>query len=100
VTALYFIALYDIATLVCRLLRIGVGPAMLRLSCEDGRGVLLWVLERCTRAGFSVAPVDIDSDGKARNPGVVDVVPVVSGPLRRCSWRTWRNGRRALGNVH
>ena len=59
--------------------RVGVGPATLRLSYEDGRGVLRRVLERCTSEGFSVAQVAIDGDGREPNLGVIDVVLVVVG---------------------
>ncbi len=79
VTALYFVALYGLPALVRRLPRIGIGPATLRLSYEDGRGVLRHVLEHCTNAGFNVAQVDIDGDVHGHYPGVVDVVLVISG---------------------
>lgn len=79
VTALYFIALYGFPWLVRRMPRIGVGPATLRLSYEDGRGVLRRVLERCASEGFSVAQVAIDGDGREPYPGVIDVVLVVFG---------------------
>jgi putative Mg2+ transporter-C (MgtC) family protein len=79
VTALYFTAQYGIAAVLRRLPRIGPGPATLRLSYEDGRGVLRRVLERCTREGFSVAQVDIGGNGHGQHPGTVDVVLVVLG---------------------
>ncbi len=77
--ALYFTAQYGIAAVLRRLPRIGPGPATLRLSYEDGRGVLRRVLERCTREGFSVAQVDIGGNGHGQHPGTVDVVLVVLG---------------------
>jgi putative Mg2+ transporter-C (MgtC) family protein len=76
-TGLYFVALYGLPAIVRRLPRVGLGPATLRLSYADGRGVLRQVLERCTNAGFSVAQLDID--GNARYPGAVDVLLVVHG---------------------
>ena len=78
-TALYFIALYGFPALARRLPRIGVGPATLRMSYEDGRGVLRHVLERCTGAGFSVGEVAIDPDERGPQPGTVDVVLTVYG---------------------
>lgn len=78
VTALYFIAHYGIAAVLRRLPRIGPGPATLRLSYEDGRGVLRRVLERCTSEGFTIAQMDIDGEGQG-HPGIVDVVLVVLG---------------------
>jgi putative Mg2+ transporter-C (MgtC) family protein len=78
-TALYFIALYGFPALTRRLPRIGVGPATLRLTYQDGRGVLRRVLEFCTSEGFSVAEVTIDPEDHGPRPGVVDVVLTVFG---------------------
>jgi len=79
VTALYFIALYGFPALARRIPRIGVGPATLRMSYEDGRGVLRRVMERCTGAGFSVAEVMIEPDGHGGRVGAVDVVMTLYG---------------------
>ena len=79
VTGLYFIALYGFPALARRLPRIGKGPATLRVSYEDGRGVLRRVLEHCTKEGFSVSEMAIDGDERGPRPGVVDVVLVVFG---------------------
>jgi len=79
VTALYFVALYGFPALIRHLPRIGVGPATLRVSYQDGRGVLRRVLERCTSEGFSVAQVAIDPDERGSHPGVVEVVLTVFG---------------------
>jgi len=79
VTGLYFIALYAFPALLRHLPKIGVGPATLRLTYEDGRGVLRRVLELCTSQGFSVGHVSIDADEGHRRPGVVEVVLVVYG---------------------
>ena len=77
VTALYFIALYVFPAIIRRLPRIGVGPATLRVSYTDGRGVLRHVLERCTRDGFSVSELAVD--GSTRTQGTVEVVLTVFG---------------------
>ena len=79
VTALYFIALYGFPWIIRHLPRIGRGPATLRVSYQDGRGVLRRVLEVCTGEGFSVAEVTIDPDERRPHPGVVDVVLTVYG---------------------
>lgn len=79
VTALYFVALYAFPALVRRMPRIGIGPSTLRVSYEDGRGVLRRVLEKCTGQGFSVAQVAIDTEGPRPRPGVVEVVLVMYG---------------------
>lgn len=79
VTALYFIAVYGFPALARRLPRIGVGPATLRLTYQDGRGVLRRVLERCTKEGFSVSEVTIDPEERGPRPGEVDVVLTVFG---------------------
>jgi putative Mg2+ transporter-C (MgtC) family protein len=79
VTALYFIALYGFPAIVRRLPRLGRGPATLRLSYQDGRGVLRRVLEVCTGQGFSVAEVQIGPEEHGSHPGVVDVVLTVYG---------------------
>lgn len=79
VTGLYFIALYGFPALIRRLPRLGKGPATLRLSYQDGRGVLRRVLKVCTGEGFSVAEVAIDAEDHGPHPGVVDVVLTVYG---------------------
>jgi len=79
VTALYFIALYGFPALVRRLPRIGIGPATLRVTYEDGRGVLRRVMERCTSGGFSVAEVAVAPDERGPHPGTIDVVLTVFG---------------------
>lgn len=77
VTALYFIALYGFPALIRHSPKIGIGPATLRVTYEDGRGVLRRVLEVCTSQRFSVAQVSVGE----RHPadGTVDVVLVVYG---------------------
>jgi putative Mg2+ transporter-C (MgtC) family protein len=77
VTALYFIALYGFPALIRHLPRIGIGPASLRVTYEDGRGVLRQVLEMCTRQGFSVAQLTVGEHHPS--PGIVDVVLTVYG---------------------
>jgi len=77
VTGLYFIALYGFPALVRHLPKIGIGPAVLRLTYEDGRGVLRHVLEACTGQGFSVARVAIGQHHT--DPGIVDVTLTVYG---------------------
>jgi putative Mg2+ transporter-C (MgtC) family protein len=79
VTALYFIALYGFPALIRHLPRIGIGPATLRVTYQDGRGVLRRVLERCTKEGFSVAEVAIDPEERGPHPGEVEVVLTVFG---------------------
>jgi putative Mg2+ transporter-C (MgtC) family protein len=79
VTALYFIALYGFPAIIRRLPRLGRGPATLRLSYQDGRGVLRRILEVCTGAGFSVAEVAVEAEERNPHPGVVDVVLTVYG---------------------
>jgi putative Mg2+ transporter-C (MgtC) family protein len=79
VTALYFIALYGFPALIRRLPRIGIGPATLRVTYQDGRGVLRRVLERCTSEGFSVAELTIDPEERGSHAGTVDVVLTVFG---------------------
>ena len=77
VTALYFIALYGFPALIRHLPKIGIGPASLRVTYEDGRGVLRQVLETCTRQGFSVSQVTVGEHHPS--PGIVDVVLTVYG---------------------
>jgi putative Mg2+ transporter-C (MgtC) family protein len=79
VTAFYFIALYGFPAIIRRLPRIGRAPATLRVSYQDGRGVLRRVLEVCTGEGFSVAEVTVDPEERRPQPGVVDVVLTVYG---------------------
>jgi putative Mg2+ transporter-C (MgtC) family protein len=79
VTAVYLVTVYGLTALIRRLPPLGRQSTMLRLSYEDGRGVLRQVLERCTDAGFTVAQMDIDHDSRRRHPGEVDVVLVVLG---------------------
>lgn len=79
VTAMYFIAQYGFPALIRHLPKIGAGPATLRLTYEDGRGVLRRVLELCTSQGFRVGHVSIGGDGRHQQPGAVDVVMVVYG---------------------
>jgi putative Mg2+ transporter-C (MgtC) family protein len=81
VTALYFVAIYLFPALIRRMPRIGVGTATLRVTYEDGRGVLRRVLELCTQLGFSVSEVAIDPEERGPRPGVVDVVLVVFGRM-------------------
>lgn len=77
VTALYFVALYGFPALVRHLPRIGIGPATLGVTYEDGRGVLRQVLEVCTGHGFSVAHLSVGE----RRPGtsLVDVMLTIYG---------------------
>lgn len=77
VTALYFTALYGFPALIRHLPRIGIGPASLRVTYEDGRGVLRQVLETCTSQGFSVAQLTVGEHHPS--PGVVDVLLTVYG---------------------
>lgn len=79
VTALYFIVLYGFHALLQHLPRVGIGPATLRLTYEDGRGVLRHVLEVCTSQGFRVGHVSIGGEDRRQHPGIVDVVMVVYG---------------------
>lgn len=79
VTALYFIALYGFPAIVRRLPRLGRSPATLRVSYQDGRGVLRRVLEVCTGAGFSVAELTVGPEERRPHPGVVEVVLTVYG---------------------
>ncbi|MCL2581506.1 MAG: MgtC/SapB family protein [Streptosporangiales bacterium] len=77
VTALYFLALYGFPMLLRRLPKIGIGPATLRVTYEDGQGVLRRILEVCTGQNFSVAHVSV---GEHRpGPGLVDVTMTVYG---------------------
>ena len=71
VTALYFLALYGFPALIRHLPKIGIGPATLRVTYEDGRGVLRQVLETSTNNGFSVAQVTVAEHRPS--PGMVDV---------------------------
>lgn len=79
VTALYFVALYGFPAVLARLPKVGIGPATLRLTYTDGRGVLRRVLEVSTSQGFSVGHVEIGTEDHAQRPGVVDVVMTVYG---------------------
>lgn len=79
VTALYFIAIYGFPALLRHLPKVGIGPVTLRLTYEDGRGVLRRVLEACTKQGFSVGHVEIGAEDPGNRPGVVDVVMTVYG---------------------
>ena len=77
VTALYFVALYGFPALVRHLPKIGIGPATVGVTYEDGRGVLRQVLQVCTGHGFSVAHLSVGE----RHPGtsLVDVMLTVYG---------------------
>jgi putative Mg2+ transporter-C (MgtC) family protein len=77
VTGLYFVALYGFPALLRRLPRIGLGPATLRVTYTDGRGVLRQVLQACTSQGFSVAHVEVGEHHPG--PGLVDVMLTVYG---------------------
>lgn len=77
VTALYFVALYGFPALLRHLPRIGIGPATLRVTYEDGQGVLRRILEVCTGQNFSVSQTSV---GEHRpGPGLVDLVLTVYG---------------------
>lgn len=73
VTGLYYVTLYALAWAVRQLPRIGSTGSMVRLTYQDGQGVLRRVLERCTAQGFSVAQVDVDNDDAGLRPAVVRV---------------------------
>ena len=68
VTALYFVALYGFLR---RLPKIGIGPSTVRVTYEDGCGVLRQVLEVCTSQRFNVSRVTVGEHHPS--PGVVDV---------------------------
>ena len=77
VTTLYFIALYGFPALVRHMPKIGIGPATVRVTYEDGRGVLRRVLEVCTGQGFSVSQVTTAQHHPS--PGLVDVTLTAYG---------------------
>jgi putative Mg2+ transporter-C (MgtC) family protein len=76
VVALYFVAIYAFPALAGRLPSLARGPSTLRVSYEDGRGVLRRVIEACTGHGFQVSELET---GERPRPGVVSVVLVVYG---------------------
>lgn len=77
VTALYFIALYGFPAIFRRLRCFGIGPSTLRVSYQDGRGVLRQVMEVCTDQGFSVARAVVAE--RQPDPSLVDVMLLVYG---------------------
>jgi putative Mg2+ transporter-C (MgtC) family protein len=76
VTFLYFAAIYGFPALSKRVPRLSRGPSSLRVSYEDGKGVLRQVLAACTSRGYHVAELET---GDRPNPGVVSVLLVVYG---------------------
>jgi putative Mg2+ transporter-C (MgtC) family protein len=76
VTFLYFVAIYGFPALSKRIPRLNRGPSTLRVSYEDGRGVLRQVLATCTSRGYQVAELET---GDRPSPGVVSVLMVVYG---------------------
>jgi putative Mg2+ transporter-C (MgtC) family protein len=65
VTGMHFIAVFGLGPLARRLPASRAAPSYVRLSYEDGRGVLRKVLEMCTSQGFRVAEVNIENERDA-----------------------------------
>jgi putative Mg2+ transporter-C (MgtC) family protein len=76
VTVLYFVAIYGFPLLTRHVPRLGRGPSTLRVSYEDGRGVLRQLLAAATSRGYQVAELET---GERASPGVVSVLMVVFG---------------------
>ncbi len=80
-TAIYFTVVFALAPLMWRLPASPYAPSALRVSYEDGRGILRRILMACTSRNFKVADVNVDrsetqSDRSAR---VVDVSLEIHG---------------------
>lgn len=65
VTGMHFIAVFGLGPLARRLPTSRTAPSHVRLTYEEGRGVLRQVLEVCTSQGFRVAGVEIENERDA-----------------------------------
>jgi putative Mg2+ transporter-C (MgtC) family protein len=83
----------------------GIEPSYLRLTYEEGRGVLRTVLERCTERGFVVTETDVEQVGEPR-PELTKLrlsvsgkgsVPDLVGELNELPGVLSVNGRAAAG---
>jgi putative Mg2+ transporter-C (MgtC) family protein len=97
-TAGHFVVIYGYTPLARRLPRSRTLPSQVRLSYEDGRGVLRDVLTEISERGFAVAEVQVSRTGgestegthrakdvtspSRRDPGLVTVVMEVVGSAR------------------
>jgi len=71
-TAAYFVVVFGVSPLAQRLPASPYAPSALRVTYEDGRGVLRRVLAACTGRDFKVADINVDrSDGSDSNAVIV-----------------------------
>lgn len=59
-TAAYFLVVFAYPALMRRIPASGHAPSALRISYEDGRGVLRDLISRCTERGFSIADIAVE----------------------------------------
>jgi putative Mg2+ transporter-C (MgtC) family protein len=62
VTGMYFIVMLALSPLAHRLPTSRTAPSNIRVTYEDGRGVLRRVLQACTAQGFQVAEVNVEEE--------------------------------------
>jgi putative Mg2+ transporter-C (MgtC) family protein len=63
-TAIYFLVAFAYPPLMARLPRSGRAPSALRVTYEDGRGILRRVLTACAGAGFAIEDIAIDHESR------------------------------------
>jgi putative Mg2+ transporter-C (MgtC) family protein len=79
-TAAYFIVVFVFPAVMRRVPASGHAPSALRLTYEDGRGILREVIATCTRLDFKVADIDVSRhDGDAESHGAVNVSLEIHG---------------------
>ncbi|MDO8212612.1 MgtC/SapB family protein [Conexibacter sp. CPCC 206217] len=78
-TAAYFVVAYAYPWLLSRLTS-GRGPTAVRVTYEDGQGILREVMTTCTRGGFAIADVAVDRpEGGAHDRDLVRVLLELRG---------------------
>ena len=75
-TAGYFLVVFAFPPLLARLPSSPHAPSALKVTYEDGRGVLRHVLGACTGRDFKVADVDVDRPAAGHHPAHDDAVMV------------------------
>jgi putative Mg2+ transporter-C (MgtC) family protein len=76
VTAVHFLVVLAFAPLAAKLPRSRYAPTRLRLSYQDGRGVLRLALAECTGRGFTVGDLSVEHED---DPHTVSVTMSVTG---------------------
>ena len=78
-TAAYFAVAYLYPWLMARLPSSKHAPSAVRITYEDGRGVLREVMTACTSSGFAIADVAVDRPDPDKDDGLVRVLLKIHG---------------------